>query len=92
MTEIRDNNGVNENFYEETEIPDEEAIRYISCKSPLDPSSMGFDDYLVNVYDDPHQLTVDTAAPVESKQDPVPGAYHDISAGRSSYRMLNVEL
>ena len=36
--------------------PDEEAIRYISKQSPMDPSSMGFDDYLVNTYDDP-QMT-----------------------------------
>ena len=39
---------------------DDETVRYLSCKSPLDPSSMGFDDYLVtNTYEDQQVISLE---------------------------------
>lgn len=38
----------------------DETVKYSSSKSPLDPSSMGFDDYLVNTYEVQNTVTQDS--------------------------------
>ena len=46
----------------ETLPADEEAVRYISSRSPPENSKLlGFEDYLINTYDDPQLTSQDTA-------------------------------